>query len=147
MSKPSERAIEVLNLQNEFEFKGKTYIAIKTPTILEDEEACMNLCAFFKYCAKGQKPDGIPFCHEKIRADGLNVCFIEKGNRFRPKIGQEYWIASTDGRAQNFTWSDDWMDKKHLETFNTFPTREAAQKVCDKIAELLKAEAQKWKSK
>ena len=85
----------------------------------------------------------VPNCYADGRADDLRVYFTEKRNRFRPKIGQKYWIASTDGKAQDFEWCDDWMDKKHLENFNTFPTREAAQAVCDKIKALLESEAGK----
>lgn len=142
MSKPNNRAIAIANLQNEFEFEGKTYIAINVNVGLEEEEQCRQQCAFYSRC-KQCKPHEIPPCLGKIRVDGLDVCFVEKGNRFLPKPNQKYWIASTDGKAIDFDWCYDFLDKKHLEAYNTFPTRKRAQEVCDKIKALLESEAGK----
>lgn len=136
MKKSDKRAIEIINFQNEFVFAGKTYIAIPVPLIMDADEACDKLCAFAEECKTG-KPDGVPLCNAKFRADRLDVCFIEKGNRFRPKYGQKYWTVSSYFKPQDFEWTDDRLDKEHLLAHNTFPSRERAQKVCDKIKAIL----------
>lgn len=59
--------------ENEFEFNGKTYVAV------EDESPLCSGCAFFEYhCIRLQTFGKIPRCTVIDREDGRLVKFFEK---------------------------------------------------------------------
>lgn len=142
MTKKQKELIERGIAESEFTIAGRTYIAINVPVGMESEKACEEFCAFREHCKKLQgRPEGVPTCNERFRVDISDVFFIKKGARFKPEFGKKYWIATTLGKPLKYDWKDDRFDRDNLLFYNTFPTEEKAQDVCDKITAILKLEA------
>lgn len=64
--------------ENEFQFRGKTYVAVR-----DDDDSGCDKCAFaFDIaCATLHLREEFPPCIAQIREDGKNVHFVEKGTQ------------------------------------------------------------------
>lgn len=58
--------------------------------------------------------------------------------RWKPKFGEDYWVATGLGALQSFIWSGDMIDKAYYDFGNCFPTREEAETMAKEIKKLLK---------
>lgn len=60
--------------------------------------------------------------------------------KWKPTIGDKYWIIVTDGVVGNLIWNDDPADNKLFSLGNCFRIREDAEGMLKKIKKLLKGE-------
>lgn len=60
--------------------------------------------------------------------------------KWKPKFGDDYWVATGLGTLQSFIWSGDMIDKAYYDFGNCFPTREEAETMAKKIKKLLKGD-------
>lgn len=65
--------------ENEFQFNGKTYIAVDGKAGFPGYVLCRR-CAFLKeFCYKLVRSEKIPACLASYRKDNRDVYFVEKG--------------------------------------------------------------------
>lgn len=108
--------------ENEFRYDGKTFVAVED----EDEIPCTR-CALWKVDCYWLRAHGeIPHCSERLRKDGRNVRFVEKGAL--DELKGESGGASAESTATQLALQDAEQAEAR--------TREERDKLREEVAEL-----------
>ena len=70
-----------------------------------------------------------------------NYSEIKLPEKWKPSVGDRYWIITTDGVVGNLIWNDDPADNRLFNLGNYFRTREEALAMVEKIKKLLNAKS------
>lgn len=63
--------------------------------------------------------------------------FEEIDSRWKPELGERYWVFNSHGDVYDFKWSGNSGEEQMYSMGNCFPSRESAEQARDKVKELL----------
>lgn len=58
---------------------------------------------------------------------------INESTRWKPRIGQKYYLLDSNGSVYDSVWSNDYIDRNRSEIGNCFESREEAEKAVEKL--------------
>ncbi|MCI7599315.1 MAG: hypothetical protein MSS96_11470 [Bacteroidales bacterium] len=60
--------------------------------------------------------------------------------KWKPKFGEQYWVADATGRVDRYGWEDDTLDNGFYNLGNCFATRKEAEAMAKKFKKLFKGD-------
>lgn len=58
---------------------------------------------------------------------------VKESTRWKPRIGQKYYLLDSNGSVYDSVWSNDYIDRNRSEIGNCFKTKEEAEKAVEKL--------------